>query len=66
MQLSGGPSRPRAHSPLSDGSVPAAPGTINCRECRGSTAHLGRKTDVKDGYADHTCHHDAQSVERHR
>ena len=24
------------------------------------------KTDAKDGYADHTCHRDAQPVERHR
>ncbi|CAK7279504.1 hypothetical protein SGPA1_10282 [Streptomyces misionensis JCM 4497] len=26
----------------------------------------GAKTEAKDGYADHTCHRDAQLVERHR
>ncbi|GHG85278.1 hypothetical protein GCM10018780_00920 [Streptomyces lanatus] len=66
MQRSGGPWRLHAHSAPVDGSVPAAPGTINCRECRIRTAHLGRKTNVKDGYADHAWHHDAESVERRR
>ncbi|GDY61388.1 hypothetical protein SAV14893_007810 [Streptomyces avermitilis] len=63
----------RSRSPLGTGRTgrSGAPGwdmreVAKCRECRIRTADLGWKTDAKDGYADHTCHLDAQFVERHR